>query len=110
MKNLLRTAVAIAGIAIGPSLVVAAFEFIDNFAHINLYELMHPWASVAILVISAIVFGVLFLLLSRPIADEIVRGCTQLSGISRGPRPKPSSWARWGCWSACWWRFCSPGR
>lgn len=86
MKNLLRTAVAVAGIAIGPSLVVAAFEFIDNFAHINLYELMHPWVSVAILVLSAIVFGVLFLLLSRPIADEIVRGCTQLSRhISKAP-------------------------
>lgn len=48
MKNLLRTAVAIAGVAVGPSLVVAAYEFIDNFAHINLYEMIHPWVNVAV--------------------------------------------------------------
>ena len=86
MKNLLRTAVTIAGVAVGPSIVVAAYEFIDNFAHINLYDLFHPWAIVAIFVLSAIVFGILFLLLSRPIADEILRVCSELSrNISRAP-------------------------
>ena len=86
MKNLLRTAVTIAGVAVGPSIVVAAYEFIDNFAHINLFDTLHPWVSIGMFVLSAVLFGILFLLLSRPIADEIVRVCSELSkSISLAP-------------------------
>lgn len=86
MKNLLRTAVAIAGVAVGPSLVVAAYEFIDNFAHINLYEMIHPWVNVAVFMLSAVLFGILFLLLSKPISEEILRVCGEISrNISRAP-------------------------
>lgn len=71
MKNLLRLVIIIAGIAIGPGLVVLVYEIIKNFSSVNPYTDILSWVNLCVFIASGFITGIIFVFLSSRIVEAI---------------------------------------
>ncbi len=82
VQKLLRLFVIIVGIFVGPGLTYAVFEMLGSFWGTPVSSVLETWAVMLIFIISGIVSGIIFLLLSGRIVDGILRGMSNPEGDS----------------------------
>lgn len=71
LNKLLRIFIIILGIAIGPGIVFLVFGIINTISAVTVTQQLASWAIMVIFVSSAVVSGIIFLLLSGRIAKSI---------------------------------------
>lgn len=76
-KNVARFFIIFVGLFIGPGIVVLAFEVLSKLNGINAYTIFLDWMNLLIFVLSGIISGLVFLVLSRPIVDAIFNAAGQ---------------------------------
>ncbi len=73
MKNLLRSIVILAGTALGPGVVILVYGFMKTYFGLDPEVVLPAWANMLVYISSALIFGIIFFFLSRPITDGIKR-------------------------------------
>ena len=81
LNRLLRIFVSLLGIAIGPGIVFLVFGIINVFLTVPVSQMLQTWVVMLIFVASGVLSGIIFLLLSKRIANAIERGIRKLEGI-----------------------------
>ncbi len=86
MKNLFRTLISIAGFAIGPGIVTLVYGVIKSNFDINPETALLGWANMLIYAASALISGIIFIVLSKSIVDGYI-GITKKmeSGVEKAP-------------------------
>lgn len=86
VKNLLRIIIILAGIAIGPGLVMLIFTLIQGLGGPDLMHTMFPWATFLIFIGSAVITGLIFIFLSKRFAENLMKIVAEVDeGISGVP-------------------------
>lgn len=86
MKNFFRTLISIAGFAIGPGVVVAIYSLFKTYFDIDFEVLLEGWAQISIYIISAIISGIIFIILSKRIVDFYISVTTHFEdGVEHMP-------------------------
>ena len=73
MKSFFRTIIILAGIAIGPGIVMLVYSAVQGLTGMDPYLALLPWANLLIFIVSGIVSGIIFIFLSRPIVGAIIK-------------------------------------
>ena len=73
MKSFFRTIIILAGIAIGPGIVMLVYSAVQGLTGMDPYLALLPWAKLLIFIVSGIVSGIIFIFLSRPIVEAIIK-------------------------------------
>lgn len=67
MKNLFRVVLVIAGAALGPGLIILFFDLIKPYFDVDPHTLLPAWATLMLFISAAVIFGVIFFFLSKPL-------------------------------------------
>jgi uncharacterized protein YacL len=87
LNKLLRIFISFLGIAIGPGIVFLVFGIINILAVTPVSETLQIWVVLLIYVASGVLSGIIFLLLSKWIANMIERGIHKLESVISGASP-----------------------
>ncbi len=87
LNKLLRIFISLLGIAIGPGIVFLVFGIINIFTGITVNETLQTWVVMLIFVASGVLSGIIFLLLSKRIANAIENGIRKLEGVVSSASP-----------------------
>jgi uncharacterized protein YacL len=87
LNKLLRIFIIILGIAIGPGIVFLVFGIINTVSLVTVTEQLASWAIMVIFVSSAVLSGIIFLLLSGRIAKSIETAVRKLEASIAGASP-----------------------
>ena len=69
MKNFFRTIISIAGFALGPGIVVAVFSLFKTYFDLDFELMLQGWAQIMIYVLSSLITGIIFIILSKKIVN-----------------------------------------
>jgi uncharacterized protein YacL len=76
-KNIARFFIILIGLFIGPGIVVLIFEVLSKINGINAYTIFLDWINLLIFILSGVISGLVFLVLSKPIVDAIFNAAGQ---------------------------------
>ena len=86
MKNFFRTLISIAGFAIGPGIVAAAYSIVKLYFGVDLNTALLGWVNMAIYILSAVISGIIFIVLSKKIVDAFINITARLeSDVDKFP-------------------------
>lgn len=87
LNKLLRIFIVILGIAIGPGIVLLVFRIINTISSVAVAQQLASWAIMVIFVSSAVVSGIIFLLLSGKIAKTFENAVRKLEASVSNASP-----------------------
>ncbi len=73
LKKVFRALVTIVGAALGPGVVLLVYAVLKNYFEMDLQTALQPWANMLILVVSFLIFGIIFVFISLPIVDGLTK-------------------------------------
>ncbi len=71
MKKVVRYIIILLGMGVGPVLVAIIYVLANTIGMGNLYSVLLPWATFIIYLSSAIITGIIFLILSTSLTDKL---------------------------------------
>lgn len=87
LNKLLRIFISLLGIAIGPGVVFLVFGIINIITAVPVSQSLQTWVVMLIFVASGVLSGIIFLLLSKRIANAIESGIRKLEEVVSGASP-----------------------
>ena len=86
MKNFLRTIIILAGIALGPGIVMLAYKLVQGFLGVDPFTALYAWANLIIFVVSGIISGIIFIFISKRIVEGIIKFSSDIEDrVSNAP-------------------------